>query len=287
MKTKYFILLSMMFFILTPRYFSQTQSVLIDNTQQTQKSLKKILLSKQDFYVQKPQIESRASWHKNYRLLAQYAPNRKVGDIVSFPIFGKTRYRKIKEISYLKYCRDSCVMDTLRFSILMHHTAIEWDGDAVAQAKFICEGEILDPDYKFTDIAYHFFISSDGKIKEGRPMTHMGTHAGKIVEKGICLDPDFGSIGIVLMGNIDKRNLYLSQKLSRDSLVNWLKWEYDIPNVNIHYHREVKGLVEEACLTSLSKDKTCPGKLFESKEEFLKGLIEDTEESVKKKKFER
>lgn len=264
MKTKYLILLGMMFFI--PIFSTKILS--------------------QKFYfseIKKPKIEKRTEWDKNHSLLAQYSTTKKMGSIVKFTILNKIRHRKIKEVCYVKpNCDTACILREVLKSVTIHQTSFEYSGTPKEQVKFICEGQIIDTNYMFSDIAYHFVITSDGSIFEGRPITHMGTHAGKIIENNIYLDPDYGSIGIVLLGSFDKIEPYECQMESLIALLNWLKFEYWIPNSRIFYHREIKCFVESLGLHSKSKDKTCPGTKFPEKNFILTKLIPDLIESKNK-----
>lgn len=261
MKTKYLQILGMMFFM--PIFSTKMLG--------------------QKFYsseIKKPKIEKRTEWDKNLSLLAQYSTTKQIGSVVKIKIFDKIRLRKIKEICYVKPdCDTTCILRNTLKSITIHQTSFEYSGTPTEQVKFICEGQILDHNYMFSDIAYHFVITSDGSIFEGRPLTHMGTHAGKIIENNIYLDPDYGSIGIVLLGSFDKIEPYECQIESLIALLNWLKFEYWIPNSKIYYHREIKCLVESLGLHSKSKDKTCPGTKFPDKNFILTKLIPDLNES--------
>jgi len=55
----------------------------------------------------------------------------------------------------------------------------------------------------WADFGYHFLIGENtGKIFQGRSIKYMGAHAGRPrIHKGTKIDPDFGNIGIVVVGN--------------------------------------------------------------------------------------
>lgn len=165
----------------------------------------------------------------------------------------------------------------------------------------------------FDDIAYHFYIGTDGKISQGRDLKFMGAHAGQTkeaneealkvrsnsalsqVEKGKLIDearkkdPNYGSIGIVIDGNYDNAELNGAQKKALQDLLASLKKTYDIPNANIVGHKEVgKKIVEAQGLTLVDSDKAdvhtvCPGKLgFMTLASVKRDLPADTEKAAKK-----
>ena len=255
MKNKYLLLLGMMFFI-------------------------SISYAQQANHRHDLKIITRHAWDKNKKLLSQY--DKKVGSRVSFMILDKTRVRQIKEFCYLNCASDSICLKEIFWGIVIHHTTLPGFGSPIEQAKFIRDGQIIDKNYKFSDIAYHFVIASDGTVLEGRPITHMGTHAGKIQEGDKKLDPDYGSIGIVLVGNFDEHEPDKKQLSSLVDLLNFLKEKYHISNNGIFFHNEIKALVENSGLTSLSKEKTCPGHKFPSKDSLLKQLIPDLPQAKQK-----
>ncbi|MEK7524695.1 MAG: peptidoglycan recognition family protein [Patescibacteria group bacterium] len=134
----------------------------------------------------------------------------------------------------------------------------------------------------YDDMAYHFFIDKDGKIYEGRDIHLMGSHAGQTKEanelaKAIragtvtdrtipqarAMDPDFGTIGVVLDGRFDNSVQVPSpqQLIALKSLLKYLKQEYEIPGENIITHDHVKpDIVERRGLTFLEGTETeCPG----------------------------
>lgn len=165
----------------------------------------------------------------------------------------------------------------------------------------------------FDDIAYHFYIGTDGKISQGRDLKFMGAHAGQTkeaneeaqkvrsnsalsqVEKGKLIDearkkdPDYGSIGIVIDGNYDNAELNGAQKKALQDLLASLKKTYDIPNANIVGHKEVgKKIAEAQGLTLVDSDKAddhtaCPGKLgLMTLDSVKRDLPADTEKAAKK-----
>ena len=81
-------------------------------------------------------------------------------------------------------------------------------------------------------IGYQYFITSNGRVKQGRKDTENGAHT-----KGW----NNNSIGICLTGNFMFDRMTSQQTLSLKVLLDRLKEEWKIPNQNIFGHRE-KGM---------------------------------------------
>ncbi|MFA7285224.1 MAG: peptidoglycan recognition family protein [Candidatus Paceibacterota bacterium] len=166
---------------------------------------------------------------------------------------------------------------------------------------------------KWNDVGYHYLISSDGQIFEGRPIDRVGSHAGSTFESradlkekfgenykslnpnspnylekfnqyknAIKKDPDYGSIGIVLLGDFNSdKNVSEAQSTSLKNLLNHLKGEYEIPKDNIIYHSEVDDLVVKPSGFRLNSSETnCPGDKFLKKDNILEKLNIDSEEAL-------
>lgn len=82
-------------------------------------------------------------------------------------------------------------------NIVIHHTAFaDRYSPAEVQRYALTTG--------WDDFAYHYYITGDGKVYEGRELKYIGGHAGQSVEANrdhdLKKDPDYGSIGIALGG---------------------------------------------------------------------------------------
>jgi hypothetical protein len=99
------------------------------------------------------------------------------------------------------------------------------------------------------DMPYHFYISSDGKIGEGRAINAVGdTNTG--------YDPA-GYIQVVVEGNFETEMVTVAQVSSLESLLKWLTEKYQIKPNQISGHK--------------AKAQTaCPGKDLEAK---LPGIV--------------
>lgn len=128
--------------------------------------------------------------------------------------------------------------------IVIHHTATNGSIQNI-QADHM-DGRSLQ------DMAYHFFISKDGKIYEGRSLTLMGAHAGslnndhyscvgKLKSAHINRDYDFKSIGIVLSGNLEIKAPDEAQYEALKNLVSHLVKKYKISLIGGHEHYREDG----------------------------------------------
>ena len=92
---------------------------------------------------------------------------------------------------------------------------------------------------KWSDIGYHYVITSDGDVQKGRPMYKAGAHVA---------GHNHDSIGICWVGGykgVDNRTD--AQKLAMRELVMRLIVEFDIEPNNVLGHCDFKGVT-----------KTCP-----------------------------
>ena len=71
----------------------------------------------------------------------------------------------------------------------------------------------------FADVAYHFMISSDGTIYEGREINIRGAHV-----QGF----NTGSVGVVLLGNFNNEEPTKAQLDSLRALTDYLRYTYEI-----------------------------------------------------------
>lgn len=130
----------------------------------------------------------------------------------------------------------------------------------------------------YDDIAYHFIIGEDGSIYEGRPLDVMGAHAGQTREANLLakrireaggvesfteahkMDPDYGSIGIVLAGEFETGDPTEAQTKALNKLLAHLKGTYDISASHIIGHRHVADDISRAHGRNVDIETDCPGK---------------------------
>ena len=96
---------------------------------------------------------------------------------------------------------------------------------------------------KYADLPYHYLISKDGKVYEGRSMKFQGAHAGDTANRE--------NIGIALIGNFDSQVPPTAQLSSLKSLVSHLSKKHRISHAKIYPHCDLK-------------ETDCPGRALES-----------------------
>lgn len=70
-------------------------------------------------------------------------------------------------------------------------------------------------------IGYHFLISQDGRVFEGRPLQFQGAHAYK--------DNNRGNVGICLLGNFDHEAVPAAQRTALVTTLERLRAQFQIP----------------------------------------------------------
>jgi outer membrane protein OmpA-like peptidoglycan-associated protein len=121
--------------------------------------------------------------------------------------------------------------------IVVHHTS---------NGRSLNDNELKEQnEKKFAAIGYHFAIAQNGDIFEGRPLEVMGSHAGEGLIPGPTNDPDWGAIGIVVMGDFDGIILYdtptPAMLESLEKLVRALVKKYGIKVLAMHKEVVRKG----------------------------------------------
>jgi N-acetylmuramoyl-L-alanine amidase len=89
----------------------------------------------------------------------------------------------------------------------------------------------------YSDIPYHFVITADGAVHATRPLERMGAH---------CKGHNADSVGVALMGNLDKVPPTEAQVAALISLLADLRRKWDVP---IFGHGELRNTA-------------CPGKFL-------------------------
>lgn len=97
---------------------------------------------------------------------------------------------------------------------------------------------------KWADIGYHYLISMDGQIFQGRDVKFQGSHAYGLNDI---------SLGVALLGNYSHKEITPSQMKSLVYLLSWLSQKNSIKTTNIIGHRDVIKLNPNGTLTE------CPG----------------------------
>ena len=111
--------------------------------------------------------------------------------------------------------------------LIIHHTATSRDRTTFEAVKryHISKG--------WGDIGYHFFITADGVLHEGRKQDKVGAHCR-------ASGMNYKSLGIALTGNFQIEHPTEKQLETLKGIVSQLKKIWDIPIENILGHRQVK-----------------------------------------------
>jgi hypothetical protein len=122
-------------------------------------------------------------------------------------------------------------MEPRPYRVTVHHT-----GDAVdlklTGPELLQRIERQHNGRDFACIGYHFVISGDGRIWEGRPACYQGAHAGG--------DNNRGNIGIAVAGNFDRQQVSPQVRDSLTRLLNALCDCYEIKGTQITGHDHFK-----------------------------------------------
>ena len=134
--------------------------------------------------------------------------------------------------------------------IVLHHTAAEEKNTEQIRNYHIKKG--------WQDIGYDYVIEKDGKVVEGRSLSMQGAHAGVAYYNQ-------HAIGVAVIGNLSKRDIYPAQFASLLQLLETLMNKYRIPIKNILLHREIKNtecpgtrFSKEAVITALESKFSAP-----------------------------
>jgi hypothetical protein len=131
------------------------------------------------------------------------------------------------------------VEDLIKVRIIVHHTDIavtdaerKMDAAAGWEASKAQARSVLYMHTKvngWDDIGYHYLIDWQGRVLQGRPIEFQGAHAES---------NNTGSIGIVLMGNLQEQSPTQAQLDALHDLTAWLVDEYGISPEHIdgHHH---------------------------------------------------
>ena len=112
--------------------------------------------------------------------------------------------------------------------IIVHHTAVDASIDQL-RASAVRRG--------YSDIPYHFVITADGAVHATRPLERMGAH---------CKGHNADSIGIALMGNLDRVPPTEQQVAALTRLLAELRRKYPVP---VYGHNDLRATA-------------CPGKFM-------------------------
>jgi N-acetyl-anhydromuramyl-L-alanine amidase AmpD len=112
--------------------------------------------------------------------------------------------------------------------LIVHHSATARDTTTFEAVKryHVSKG--------WGDIGYHYFITADGRIQQGRAENVVGAQCQA---DGM----NFKSLGICLTGNFDTETPTVEQLTSLVNLLRTLMTKYSIPKENVIGHGQVHG----------------------------------------------
>lgn len=90
----------------------------------------------------------------------------------------------------------------------------------------------------WADLGYHFLISHDGLIFEGRSTSLQGAHAPGANKK---------SLGVCLLGTFNNTYISKAQEKSLIHLLAWLCQKFDVSSTNLTGHRDYRGKNKGDC----------------------------------------
>jgi len=123
--------------------------------------------------------------------------------------------------------------------ITVHHTAEERDNAKVSDAEHMRDiDRYHQKERGWACIGYHFVISPNGTIFQGRPVKYQGAHVSKHNPL---------NVGVALMGNFETSKPSNAQVASLKRLIKGLQLYFNIPKQNLYGHRDLG-------------DTLCPGK---------------------------
>jgi N-acetylmuramoyl-L-alanine amidase len=120
--------------------------------------------------------------------------------------------------------------------ITIHHAGVDWKAgsdpyEKIRNLQAWGKKTVEDGGKGWPDLPYHFLISPDGRIFEGRPVEYEPeTNTNYDVQ---------GHIGVQLWGNFETQRISPRQVDSVVRLVAWLSQEYGVEDALIGGHRDV------------------------------------------------
>lgn len=128
-------------------------------------------------------------------------------------------------------------MGGVPYRITVHHSGDvkEADMDAIEWLRLVDRQHMdgLGKKEPWACIGYHFIISADGRVFEGRPLQFQGAHAGWDEVNRL-------NIGVCLIGDFDKERVPPAQRAALLRVLDRLCLEYGISRGNVFGHQHWK-----------------------------------------------
>lgn len=117
------------------------------------------------------------------------------------------------------------------YRITVHHSGEP--GDAKAEPKELMR--TFERNHKqrgWASIGYHFLITRDGRVFEGRPLRYQGAHAGG--------DNNIGNVGVCLIGDYEHSQVPKAQREALIDVLDRLTQRYKLSRSSVYGHRNFK-----------------------------------------------
>ncbi len=148
--------------------------------------------------------------------------------------------------------------------LTIHHTGTQMRFDRSLEAKIKSLQEFSQRDDSLSggkkkpawaDVPYHYYMSVDGRVAEGREWKYVG-------DSNTPYDPS-GHLLVVIEGSFDKDTLTTAQRQALDILIPALARHFHIPATALASHKDFA-------------ETSCPGKNVYSELPRLRALIDKT-----------
>lgn len=136
--------------------------------------------------------------------------------------------------------RSGMTYEPTKNKIIVHHTTSRnflTGSDAYAEMRRIQNKHMDNSNYGFDDIGYHFVITYDGEVIQGRQVNYRGAHASG--NQG-----NYNSIGVALMGNYTGRAVSDVQEMALVRLLGYYCERKGIDPTKIYGHRDFDSSTE-------------------------------------------
>jgi hypothetical protein len=141
-------------------------------------------------------------------------------------------------------------------SIVVHHTAVNNKWNKNLKSRIKSHQNYHTNDRGWNDICYHYLITKEGQIIQGREVSYISSPHRELDKKfGESIPHDLdGVVSVCLLGNFEEEDIENGQKDAWVSLVKNLQKKYNILIDNIYMHQNCPSYDTKKFPT------LCPGK---------------------------
>lgn len=143
--------------------------------------------------------------------------------------------------------------DSLITSVIIHHSGFPGTTSPLRIQEFHMNIRGME------DIAYHYYITTDGTVYAGRPLSVSGEHTSA---PDSLHEPNLHSIGICLAGNFetDSSGPTMHQNIALSHVLRYLCYQYHIKRQQIFFHQSFNPAISERSDSIRIAGTVCPGK---------------------------